>query len=290
MEQGLREGGLHRRHPGPRPAGGRRVRSGGYPLQHDPLDHHVGRLRHGPLADQSENRRDPRRRHHLRRGHDPLFPSRVHSHGGHSRGHRAIGRRPAPGVSEALCLRNPHVRRPDSGTRPVVGRQAGIAIGAFQPTWAIAGGYRHGLPVLAMLDGARHATAAWIDRLGDGRQGRPRTRRQDPGEAHRPGRQGSGHARSRPHPGPAPQFQGQHGTIAPGRQQSGGHRPQGQFRLHHGLPAGQHRSQGAEAGRLLLADHRHVRLLGYRVRLQAARRERSQGTGQDRRPPRRKPS
>ena len=49
MEQGLRQARLHRGDRSPRAKRPGRFRSGRHPLQHLPLDHHVVRLRHGPV-------------------------------------------------------------------------------------------------------------------------------------------------------------------------------------------------------------------------------------------------
>ena len=75
MEQGVREDRLPRRHRGAA-AGERGLRPGRHQLQHLPLDHHRPRLRDGAVAGQPADRRDPRRRHHLRRQHGPLLASR----------------------------------------------------------------------------------------------------------------------------------------------------------------------------------------------------------------------
>ena len=77
MEQGVREGRLRQRHRSPPAARQGRLGSGRHQLQHVPLDHGRGRLRHGPLARESEHRADSRRRHHLRRRLHPVLEAGI---------------------------------------------------------------------------------------------------------------------------------------------------------------------------------------------------------------------
>ena len=139
MEQGLREDRLHRRHPGPRPARRRRVRSGGHPLQHLPLDHHLGRLRHGAVADQSQDGRDPRCRHHLRRRHGPLLAAGIPPHRpAFPQAMSALLERPAAGLLPALRRRSARLRGRRAGAGPRPGREAGGArwsSSTARPSW-----------------------------------------------------------------------------------------------------------------------------------------------------------
>ena len=111
MEQGLRESRFHRRHPGPRSAVRRRIRPGRHPLQHLPLDHHLGRIRHGAVADQSQDGRNPRRRHHLRRRHDPLLAAGIHRAGRHPRGMAMLLAGQRQGFFKLFAAELPAVRR-----------------------------------------------------------------------------------------------------------------------------------------------------------------------------------
>ena len=142
----------------------RRVRSGRHPLQHLPLDHHLGRLRHGAVADQSQDGRDSRRRHRLRRRDDPLLAAGVHRHRGHSRrgwrcswpGQRQgffklFAARPA-GVRGGAPVLDRMLRRQAAGARCSAAagpRPAAVARRAAGPTRCA-----------AVPDGAGHAAAA----------------------------------------------------------------------------------------------------------------------------------
>ena len=82
--------------------------------------------------------------------------------------------------------------------------------------------------------------------------------------------QGSDHARGRPHPRAAAQLQGQHDAHERQAARHRHHAQEGLVGSGDGLQPGQHRPEGRQAGRLLHHHHRAVRLLGDRVRLQAA--------------------
>ena len=115
--------------------------------------------------------------------------------------------------------------------------------------------------------------------------GRQAVRRDDPA-----GRQGDRDARGRAHARPAAQLQGEHDAQERPAPRPRRHPQAGAGRQRDGLQPGEPGPEGGQAGRLLHHDHRAVRLLGHRVRVQADRRRdrrREGGTGQDRRPRRR---
>ena len=218
VEQGVRAGGVRQRHRGPPAARRRHLGPRGHQLQHLPLDHLQRRLCHGTQPGESADRPDPRRRHHLRRRFPRALDAGVRAR---EPGERAVARTAPPGMDEsAAAMRGASASPLAHDDRWRASTPAGMA-------------QQLAFGAMALAAGGKPPAKEQIEKLI--MRGR---------EVHR-------HPRGGPHAGPAAQLQGQR-LLDDGRTQRPGEDPQRRpGRLGDGLPAGQHRAQGQEAGRLL---------------------------------------
>ena len=204
VEQGVREDRLPRRHRG-RAAGETRTST----RRTSTTARSAGRPRRpgfamGPIAGQPADRRDHRRRHHLRREHGPLLDTPGQRACSATRRPWSSRISPIKAAREGLGTDGPGGcgtarARPGRGTTEAAGLDAtsdctpsGTGLCSARPAMK----HELGVAALAMRGRGRCRTA-----------GR-RSRRSE--ETDRPGDQGSDDARGRPHARPAAQLQGQH--------------------------------------------------------------------------------
>ena len=182
----------------------------------------------GPSRTNPQHGRNSRCQHHLRRRDDPLLAAGIHRNPRHSGRDGDAAGRPAAGVLPALRRQPAGLRRGPADDRPHARRSSRRAAGTAGAAAAAGRRRTAGAAMLLPLpDGAGHAAAASGRRRRFGRAGRARSGRQGARKTHRPGDQGSGHARGGPYARPAAQFQGQHRPVARGGQQSRDYREKG---------------------------------------------------------------